>query len=86
MNIKSIKSANGVKCCLLHTGENYIIRVYNYETVEGGINTIKGYKDYDILHCDLQFVIDDEDAYFYEMENGKLYLDHSPKTVGLVYE
>lgn len=67
------KSADGVKCSLLFSGKDYFIRVYNKD---------HSFRDYEILHNDLSFVIKDKDAFFYEKE-GKMYLDHSPETLGI---
>ena len=39
------------------------------------------FKDYLLRHCDLSITIDDEEACFYEDENGNLYLDHQPETL-----
>lgn len=66
-------SANGIKGCILPIGNLWVFRVYD----EGG-----NFTDYDIHHSDLQVVIADEDAYFYE-KNGKIYLDHAPNTLGI---
>lgn len=75
--MKSI-SANGKKGCLLRAfvpndSVQYYIRFYE---VDGS------FKDYEIAHTDLFFTIDDIDAYLYETEDGSLYIDHSPKTLG----
>ena len=48
-------------------GDGHFFRVYDKDY---------NFKDYDILHHDLQVVII-EDATFYETERGS-YLDHSP--------
>jgi hypothetical protein len=69
-----ITSADKVNGCLIHTGEGkFIFRVYdeNYNI-----------KDYEIFHSDLVITIDDTDAFFYEREDGRLVLDHSPETLG----
>ncbi len=70
------KSANGVKGFLIyvHGTSNFQFRVYHED---------KSFTDYDILHCDLGLEIDDVDAYFYQKENGRNVLDHSPETLGL---
>jgi len=39
------------------------------------------FTDYDLRHCDLAVIIDDEDAFFYSDESGTR-LDHSPATLG----
>lgn len=71
-------SANGKRGCLLHTfgpwkEGYYYIRFYESDG---------SFKDYKIAHTDLSFVIDDSDAYLYEMADGELYIDHSPETLG----
>ena len=45
-----------------------------------------GFKDYDIYHSDLVVKIDDTDATFYEHEDGRMILDHSPETLGIKNE
>jgi uncharacterized protein YneR len=68
-----ITSANGKSACLIYCADNqYRIRVYNKD---------HSFKDYDILHNDLSFVIDDADAYFYE-DGQNMYIDYSPQTLG----
>lgn len=67
-----IESANGRTACLIYCGDGqYKIRVNKSGT----------FKDYDIRHSDLFFEIQDEDAYLYEQDD-KLWLDHSPQTLG----
>lgn len=61
-------SANQTKCYLIYTGEDYLIRVYGKDYT---------FKDYSILHSDLGFVIDDEDAFLFE-DGDKLWIDHAP--------
>jgi len=68
------KSANGSSGVLLPIGETWVFRVYH----ENGEFT-----DYDIHHSDLSVIINDADAYFYEREDGRAYLDHSPETLGI---
>jgi hypothetical protein len=72
--MNNIKSANGVTGSLLPVGRTWVFRVYH----DNG-----DFTDYDIFHSDLQVTINDADAYFYERENGELYLDHSPQTLGI---
>ena len=69
-------TANGTKGCLIYSQveDRFLFRVYDKE---------HNFKDYNILHCDLGIVVDDVDAYFYEKEDGRLLLDHSPETLGL---
>lgn len=69
-----ITSADGVECCLLFDGNTHYIRVY--DKVDKNI-----FKDYDIVHSDLNFIIKDADAFFYE-SGDNLTLDHSPTTLG----
>jgi hypothetical protein len=68
-------SANGVTGCLLPMfGERtWVFRVYHADGQ---------FTDYDIHHSDLTVTIADEDAYFYDRDNGEPYLDHSPATLG----
>ena len=69
-----ITSADKVNGCLLRTDhDRWVFRVYdeNYNI-----------KDYEIFHSDLVITIDDTDAFFYEREDGRLVLDHSPETLG----
>jgi len=68
------KSANGVTGVLLPIGRTWVFRVYHDDGE---------FTDYDIFHSDLQVIINDADAYFYEREDGELYLDHSPQTLGI---
>jgi hypothetical protein len=72
-----ITSANGKNCCLIYCGDGkYRIRIY--EDAQKGL-----FKDYEIFHSDLFFNIDDADAFLYEdEENDRMYLDHSPQTLG----
>jgi hypothetical protein len=68
-----VKSANGVTGCLLRVGfTEWVFRVHSDD----------GFKDYDLIHSDLQFTICDPDAAFYE-DGDNLKLDHSPETLGL---
>jgi len=67
-------SADKVNGCLLRVDlDKWVFRVYdeNYNI-----------KDYEIFHSDLVITIDDTDAFFYEREDGRLVLDHSPETLG----
>jgi hypothetical protein len=67
------KSANGLRGHIIDSfdGAHYF-RVYDKD---------HNFTDYDLRHCDLTVVIDDEDAYLYEDELGER-LDHSPGTLG----
>jgi len=72
-----IKSANGVRGCLLnpyHKEGGWTFRVYDYEN--------HTHTDYDLCHSDLFVMIDDADAFFYKDSNGPNLLDHSPATLG----
>jgi len=63
------KSAKGTKGYLIYTmNDEYVFRVYRED------NT---FTDYDILHCDLELTINDDDARFYDFEDGRSILDHS---------
>ncbi len=63
------KPAKGTKGILLYTLNNeYVFRVYKEDN---------SFIDYDILHCDLELTINDDDATFYEFEDGRNILDHS---------
>lgn len=72
------KSAKGTKGILIRSNENdsvkYLFRVYS----ENG-----NFNDYKLRFEDLPITID-EDALvsFYEDENGELYLDETPETLG----
>jgi hypothetical protein len=70
-----VKSANGCEGVLIYCGDdNFRIRVYHEDN---------SFTDYDILHNDLVFTINDSDAYFYEDEVGRCWIDHSPETLGM---
>ncbi len=71
-----IKAANSLTGCLIYCGDGqYRVRIYDE-------HKLSMFKDYDIRHCDLFFEINDEDAYLYEDEQGKCWIDHSPQTLG----
>lgn len=73
-----VKMADGVTGHLIFahgTGKHYF-RVYDKS--RGG-----SFTDYDIWHSDLVVTIVDNEAYFYEREDGRMILDHSPATLGL---
>jgi hypothetical protein len=68
------RPAKGQKGYLLYTmNKEYVFRVYKED------NT---FIDYDILHCDLELTINDNDATFYEFDNGRSILDHSYEIAG----
>ena len=69
-----ITSAKGVTGFLIWTGEDYQFRVYDQ---------VGGFKDYSMLHSDLEVTIVDADATLYEYTDGSCYLDHSPETLGV---
>jgi len=63
--------AKGVRATLhpLFDGKGgYFIRIYDPEST---------YKDYQISHCDLSIILDDDSAEFIETEDGGMYLDYS---------
>ena len=63
------KPAKGTKGFLIYTmNDEYVFRVYKED---------HSFIDYDILHCDLELTINDDDATFYEFEDGRNILDHS---------
>ena len=68
-------SATGVTGFVLHTIDGYVFRVYEKDT--------KAFRDYDLNHWDLEVKIVDEDAVFYELDNGTNLLDYSPPTLGI---
>ena len=72
--IATVSKANGAKGCLLFTGSEVIFRVYSRPGE---------FMDYELSHSDLQVTIKDTDAYFYTHEDGRSYLDHAPRTLGL---
>ena len=68
------KPAKGTRGFIMRSavGDGHFFRVYDHN---------HNFKDYDILHFDLEVVILEDDATFYETENRN-YLDHSPLTYG----
>jgi hypothetical protein len=68
-------SATGVTGFVLHTIDGYVFRVYEKDT--------EAFRDYDLHHFDLEVKIVDEDAVFYEQDNGKKVLDYGPATLGI---
>lgn len=69
--------ANGLKGTLIRGADGYAFRVK--------ANNEDGFIDYDLIHNDLDIIINDFDAYFYEYEGHEedKFLDHSPETLGL---
>lgn len=71
--MSNIKSANGARGCIISGFDGtYYFRVYDAD---------HNFTDYDLHHCDLAVIIDDEDAFFYSDESGTR-LDHAPATLG----
>ena len=70
----TIKPAKGTKGYLLYTlNKEYMFRVYKED---------HSFTDYDILHCDLELTINDDDATFYNFDDGRSILDHSYEVAG----
>lgn len=70
----TIKPAKGQKGYLLYTmNKEYVFRVYKED---------HSFTDYDILHCDLELTINDNDATFYDFDDGRSILDHSYEVAG----
>lgn len=70
----NIKSADGVTGFILYSGDGrHFFRVYGEDHT---------FKDYILLHSDLQVTINDPDAFFYEGDNLDR-LDHGPDTLGI---
>jgi len=53
--------------------KEYVFRVYREDCT---------FIDYDILHCDLELTINDDDAIFYDFDDGRSILDHSYEIAG----
>lgn len=67
--------ARGAKGILIRTvTDDVVLRIYNSEG---------DFVDFDIEHSDLAITVTDEDAHFYQHDDGRLVLDHSPKTLGI---
>lgn len=68
--MKPIKSANGVRGCL--------IRSFAHDLPLFRVTDENGeFRDYVVTHYDVDMVIDDDSAHFYE-QDGEFYLDYSP--------
>lgn len=67
-------SATGVTGFVLDTIDGYVFRVYHDDG---------GFEDYDLRHGDLEVTIQDTDAVFYQLDNGRRLLDYSPPTLGI---
>jgi hypothetical protein len=68
------RPAKGAIGFLIWSGQDYLFRVYDGQG---------DFKDYNMLHSDLEITILDTDATLYEYPNGTLSLDHNPETLGL---
>ena len=67
-------SAKGLRGCIIDSFDgNYYFRVYDAD---------HNFKDYDLRHCDLAVIIDDDDAFLYE-DGEDLQLNHAPDTLGI---
>lgn len=72
MNCHPARGAQGI---LIRTvTDDIVLRIYNSDG---------DFVDFDIAHSDLSITITDEDAFFYQHEDGTLTLDHSPAVLGL---
>lgn len=69
-----VEPAKGIHCVLLVSGasDGYFLRVR--------LGT--EFRDYRLLHSDLEVRIVDNDAFFYRVGDD-LWLDHAPETLGL---
>lgn len=68
--MKPLKSANGVRGCLIRgTGDSPSFLRVGDENGE--------FRDYFVTHYDVDVIIDDKSAHFYE-HDGEFYLDYSP--------
>jgi len=66
--------ADGTKGILLRVDvDKWVFRVYKENNY---------FIDYDLLHSDLQVIIDDTDSTFYSDDKGNR-LDHTPETLGI---
>lgn len=71
-----ITSANGLIGCLIYCADDqYRVRIYDRD------NSYE-FKDYDILHSDMFFKIQDTDVYLYE-DGDDMWIDHGPNTLRL---
>ena len=69
----STKSAKGLRGHLIDQFDGtYCFRVYDAD---------HNFTDYELRHCDMTVIIDDEDACLYDDEHGTR-LDHAPATLG----
>jgi len=65
--------ANGTRGILINVLGKTMLRIYTEDK--------QSFVDYELLHSDLSVIIDDEDAYFYQIKD-RMMLDHSPATLG----
>lgn len=75
MKERRVRTARGARGSLLRSIDaeghvRYFLRIYEADS----------FRDYALLHSDLEIEITDEEAMLYEDENPRL--DHSPKTLG----
>jgi hypothetical protein len=71
------RPAKGLRGQIIDTFDGtYYFRVYDKDY---------NFVDYELRHCDLGVIIDDDDAFLYEDEFGTK-LDHSPNTLGIKNE
>ena len=67
------KSAKGLRGHIIDSFDGtYYFRVYDAD---------HNFVDYDLHHCDLTVIVDDDDAFLYDDESSTR-LDHSPMTLG----
>lgn len=71
-----LTSATGATGFMIRTLDGYVFRVY-------GKGADQTFKDYDILHYDLEVTVQETDATFYETDTGDMFLDYSPETLGI---
>ena len=74
--MKRVRSARGTRGLLLRSFDRHGNVVYVFR-VHGPDDS---FRDYNLLHSDLEVEIVDDEAVFYE--DGEPRLDHSPKTLG----
>ena len=68
-----MKPAKGLRGHIIDSFDgSYYFRVYDKD---------HNFTDYDLRHCDLTVIIDDDDAVLYDDELGQR-LDHAPSTLG----
>ena len=71
------RSAKGLRGHIIDSFDgNYWFRVYDAD---------HNFTDYDLRHCDLAVIIDDDDAFLYEDELSAS-LDHAPATLGTKHD